>query len=223
MACQHDRAGGGLTRRGRVRRRLRQLGAMGFLRDALASMGRRGLDPHQIPSYAQFGEDRILGGLFGSQADGWYVDVGCNHPIKYSNTWLLYRRGWKGLCVDGNAAFARLHARHRPRSSFACAVVANSSEPVEFLIPRASDLIAGIGESRAGPWARERNDCEVRSIRPERLDVLLERHGVPHEFDLLTIDVEGHESEVLASFDLATWRPGGRMWSPARFTARTAP
>ncbi len=38
------------------------------------------------------------------------------------------------------------------------------------------------------------------------LDDLLERNGVKH-IDFLSIDVEGHQKEVLDGFDLQRWRP----------------
>jgi len=31
---------------------------------------------------------------------GIYLDIGCAHPIKYSNTYLLEQRGWAGVCID---------------------------------------------------------------------------------------------------------------------------
>ena len=31
---------------------------------------------------------------------GIYLDIGCYHPIKDSNTALLYKNGWKGINVD---------------------------------------------------------------------------------------------------------------------------
>ena len=33
---------------------------------------------------------------------GKYVDIGCYHPIKYSNTALLYKKGWTGINIDLN-------------------------------------------------------------------------------------------------------------------------
>ena len=32
--------------------------------------------------------------------NGIYIDVGCNHPIKFNNTYLLYKRGWSGINID---------------------------------------------------------------------------------------------------------------------------
>ena len=39
------------------------------------------------------------------------------------------------------------------------------------------------------------------------LDDILDEACAPAPFDFLSIDVEGHELEVLSGFDLARWRP----------------
>ena len=39
------------------------------------------------------------------------------------------------------------------------------------------------------------------------LDSVLEQAGAPEGFDFLSVDVEGHEIEVLRGFDIARWRP----------------
>ena len=51
--------------------------------------------------YSQFGEDKILNELIPNNfTNGLYVDVGCFHPKKYSNTYMLFRRGWRGINID---------------------------------------------------------------------------------------------------------------------------
>ena len=50
--------------------------------------------------YADNGEDIIIQGLFNHKKDGFYIDVGCYHPIRASLTHLLYKKGWKGVNVD---------------------------------------------------------------------------------------------------------------------------
>ena len=50
--------------------------------------------------YADNGEDIIIQGLFNHKKDGYYIDVGCYHPIRASLTHLLYKKGWKGVNID---------------------------------------------------------------------------------------------------------------------------
>ena len=51
-------------------------------------------------SYAISNVDLIIDRLFSKKKKGIYIDVGCNHPIKYNNTYLLHKRGWTGINID---------------------------------------------------------------------------------------------------------------------------
>lgn len=51
-------------------------------------------------SYSQSGEDVLLYKLLGdltNKSDIDYVDVGANHPSDISNTYLLHRKGFRGV------------------------------------------------------------------------------------------------------------------------------
>ena len=51
-------------------------------------------------SFSQGSMDLILEHIFKNKNNGFYVDVGCQHPIKNNNTYLLYKRGWSGVNID---------------------------------------------------------------------------------------------------------------------------
>jgi Methyltransferase FkbM domain len=67
----------------------------------------------------------------------------------------------------------------------------------------------------AGPLSSLDRSGMAPSAVPERvievpvrtLDGILEEASAPAGFDFLSIDVEGHELDVLRGFDLARWRP----------------
>jgi hypothetical protein len=67
----------------------------------------------------------------------------------------------------------------------------------------------------AVPYSSVNPDLVVAEVRantsievPVRtLDDILVDAGAPVPIDFLSIDVEGHETEVLAGFDIAHWRP----------------
>jgi hypothetical protein len=73
---------------------------------------------HSQPSFSQFGEDLVLQILLQPGREGTYVDVGANHPIKGSNTFRLYLRGWNGLAIDPNPSFASEFKKFRPRDRY---------------------------------------------------------------------------------------------------------
>ena len=50
-----------------------QLGWGKFFKYVISGAVKRALDPHMIPSFSQFGEDRLLDNYFGDRVQGFYV------------------------------------------------------------------------------------------------------------------------------------------------------
>src|SRR5438045_8009791 len=69
---------------------------------------------HVNLSFSQFGEDLAVLRHFEDRV-GYFVDVGAHHPIRLSNTYLLYRCGWSGINVDANPDGIELFRKKRPR------------------------------------------------------------------------------------------------------------
>ena len=53
-------------------------------------------------TYSQTGEDLILDILLKDKPKGFYIDIGGNHPKKFNNTFLFYKKGWDGINVEPN-------------------------------------------------------------------------------------------------------------------------
>lgn len=159
-------------------------------------------------SFAQHGEDTLLLGLLRKLgARGPYADVGCNHPFRLSNTYLLYRQGWRGVCIDPLPRFTSLYRRWRPEDRFLCAGVGSAEGTLpfhEFESDVLSTFDAALAEGYVRQGYRRRRRLEV-PIRP--LDALLGEAGVQAPLSLLSIDIEGREADALRSIDLAHWRP----------------
>jgi FkbM family methyltransferase len=162
----------------------------------------------QSGSYAQHGEDRaLLEMLQGESVHGPYVDLGCNHPFKLSNTYLLYLHGYSGLCIDPLPRFRPLYARWRPKDCFMTVAIGEQAGELpffEFESDVLSTVDAGLAASyQAQGWRLRR----INSVRIERLDSVLEQARLTGPISLLSIDIEGHELPALHSLDLARWRP----------------
>ncbi len=185
---------------------LHQVGPFHFMRVVLFEAVRRGLSPHTTLSYAQSGEDLVIDNLLGHRKMGFYVDVGCNHPIKISNTYRFYLRGWRGIAIDANAEFAKYFAELRPRDIFVTSCVSDKIREVDFRIYN-SRALSSVGETKFYD-----NDLHYKLERIERLETaslneILARYCAPQKFELLSIDVEGHDFEVLRSIDLNRYQP----------------
>ena len=51
-------------------------------------------------SYAMDNEDIAVLNYFKDKKNGFYVDVGCYHPIHRNNTYVLYKKNWNGINID---------------------------------------------------------------------------------------------------------------------------
>ena len=86
-------------------------------------------------SYSQEGEDVVLARIFDGRSTGFYVDIGCYHPIRYSNTYLFYRRGWRGINVDATPGVKTNFQKIRPRDiNIESFVSADSSQRQFYLL-----------------------------------------------------------------------------------------
>lgn len=158
--------------------------------------------------YSQFGEDVVIVSLFGPHR-GFYVDVGANHPKRYSNTALLYERGWKGMNIDPNKQAISLFKKIRPHDiNIHAGVGVNSDTAVYYrfsdpAVNTFSDKSAE--EMRKKHWLVELPSVKV-SIRPLK-DILFENLPKDISIDFLNIDVEGFDFEVLQSNDWNLFHP----------------
>ena len=82
-------------------------------------------------SYSMDGEDIFLNDYFKDKTKGFYVDVGCYHPIHRNNTYLLHKRGWCGINIDIHQFSIDLFNYLRPKDFNCNFAVSNKNEIVE--------------------------------------------------------------------------------------------
>lgn len=149
--------------------------------------------------YSQGNEQGLIEAVLGGQARGFYIDVGAHDPVRYSNTYALYQRGWSGLCLEPNPALhPRFHAA-RPRDRLLAAAASDRDGSAHLHLGRHS-----VHSSLAHSEARHVDSLEV-SVR--RLDSLLAELRIADPIDLISVDTEGTELEVLDGLDLSRHRP----------------
>jgi FkbM family methyltransferase len=159
-------------------------------------------------SYSQHREDlALLKLLQDSPTRDPYLDVGCNHPFKLSNTFALYQQGWRGLCIDPLPRFAALYRRWRPEDRFANLAVGEAAGELPFY-EFESDVLSTLDDRLAAQYQTQGYRLRSRStVQIVRLDSVLERCGIQGPISLLSIDIEGHELPALRSLDLERWQP----------------
>jgi FkbM family methyltransferase len=167
-------------------------------------------DPDMQPSlcYGQDGEDLILNRLLDGQTQGFYVDVGAHHPVRFSNTYLFYKRGWRGINIDAMPGSMKKFDKVRPRDiNIECGVAGSLGKLMyyRFNEPALNTFDPAEAEHKNKPPYQLIDTVEVAV---ERLDALLARHlPTGLQIDFLSVDVEGKDEEVLRSNDWSRYRP----------------
>ena len=169
-------------------------------------------------------EKELVWKFFGQKRDGVFVEVGANDPVAGSQTWLLEQNGWRGVLVEPQASLCEKLRAARPRSRvFQVACSRPGSEGEADLILTEYDGNATLKPQRDSHGI---NYVGTERVRITTLDSVLQAAGVSH-IDFASLDVEGHEIEVMRGFSFENYRPsliliedGVRDLSKHRFLKR---
>ena len=155
-------------------------------------------------NFSQSNEEIILNKLFSGIKNGFYIDVGCHHPRRFSNTALLYKNGWNGINIDASAKNLKLFNVFRKRDKNVKALISEKSENLKFYYFNESALNGILSQSKVDSLKDlGYKVIDQQFITTQRLDDILVTCKVPNKtIDLLDIDVEGYDFQVLKSIDL---------------------
>lgn len=146
--------------------------------------------------YAQFGEDAVLLELFKNKDNGVYVDVGAHHPYRYSNTYLLYKKGWHGVNIDPNPHTIALFNKARPNDKNICAGAGRAGMLTYY---RFSDpAVNTFTKEEAEKW---KGKSFLKFLGTTEVEVKPLSEFVEGPVDLYSIDAEGMDLEVLQSYN----------------------
>jgi len=147
--------------------------------------------------YADNGEDIIIQGLFNHKRDGFYIDVGCYHPIRASLTHLLYKKGWKGVNIDISKDTINLFNIARPNDKNINIGIADK-EGEDFYY-QSSHI------NQANSFKFYDNVKKVK-VQITTLDNIIKNLGI-EKIDFLNIDVEYRDFKALQGLNLNNVRP----------------
>lgn len=156
-------------------------------------------------SHSQNREDVILWRALGHVENGFYIDVGANHPCDDSVTKAFYDRGWCGINIEPLPSHLEELKNQRTRDiNLGIAVGAEQGELEIFNTP-----IRGLATASASvAQGHQSRGLKIESLRVpvQRLEDIW-RANVTGPVHFLKIDVEGFEEEVLKGMDLTQQRP----------------
>ena len=160
--------------------------------------------------FSQSGEDEFLNNnYFLNKKDGIYIELGALDGVLYSNTKFFEDNlNWKGILIEPHPyKFLNLLV-NRPNNYLFNNLVSCSSEDVvfRFFVDNYSG-VSGVEQTlpkeHFNNFFNSINEPQDRIIiKPKSLTEIVKETDIKH-INLLSLDVEGHEYEVLLSWDFS--------------------
>jgi FkbM family methyltransferase len=161
--------------------------------------------------YSQFGEDKILFEMFQRKTSGFCVEVGANNGVDDSTSLFFEQIGWNCILVEPNPSLCQKIRAVRNGLLYEYAA-SNQSDTRTLYVVEGAARSDGLSTISTNEEVHDtiKNHGFVSSavqVRTMTLDEILIDAQVNCNIDFISIDVEGHEYEVLEGFSLEKWRP----------------
>ena len=151
-------------------------------------------------------EDTEILNYFKKKKNGFYVDVGCYHPIHRNNTYLLHKQDWKGINIDVSQFSIDLFNYLRPNDlNYNCAI-SNKNEIVKIFYQKELSQLSTIENEQAKKVFQ--GNIKEKEIQAFTLDEILKKDKFKDaKIDFLNIDVEGADFKVLEGLSFDKFKP----------------
>jgi FkbM family methyltransferase len=162
--------------------------------------------------YSQFGEDKILFEIFQRKTSGVCVEVGANNGVDDSTSLFFEKIGWKCILIEPNPILCQMIRSTRNALLYECAASDRRGVATLYVAEGAEkshgvSMISVEEEEARNKIKSYGFTCRPVQVDTRTLDNILAELKFSSGIDFVSIDVEGHELEVLKGFSLERWRP----------------
>ena len=161
---------------------------------------------HKRISYSYGGIDALVENIFKDKNKGFYVDIGCGHPIKNNNTYLLSKKNWFGVNIDLDIDNIDLFNIYRPSDLNITTAISDEVGEVDLFFYHSKSAINTINKQTAD--YQKAKISNIKKIKTNTLNSVLNNSKYSNlQIDLLSIDIEGSEFLALKNFDFNKYNP----------------
>jgi hypothetical protein len=156
-------------------------------------------------SYSISNVDLVINRIFSKINKGIYIDLGCNHPIKYNNTYLLHKRGWNGINIDSDLTSIKTFNKFRKKDFNIKALISSDKNKMKYYFYHDRSALNTV----------DKYLMKSRKIKPKKIittetttldDIIKKSPFKNKKINLLSIDIENHEYEALKKFKFKNYK-----------------
>jgi len=160
--------------------------------------------------YGQVEEDKLLyNNYFKDKKNGTYIELGAIDGVDFTNTKFFEDTlNWTGILIEPNPNMFKYLKQHRPNNFLFNDLVSCDTEELKFkyFIEGGDVAVSGVESSLTEyheQWFCHKKELQrTILIKPKTLTEIVKSTNITH-IDFLSLDVEGHELEVLKSWDFS--------------------
>jgi FkbM family methyltransferase len=136
------------------------------------------------------------------------LDIGAHHPFIYSNTALLYKLGWIGINIDAFPGSMKLFNKVRKRDLNLEIGISSQKSDLDFYIFEERELNTFDREIYKMQVSRGKVFECTKKIQCLTFNAIIEKYVTSNNsIDLITIDIEGHELNVIKTINFNLIHP----------------
>jgi len=160
---------------------------------------------------SQEGEDILVKRLLKSNyfKQGFFVDVGAYDPVKLSNTFHYYLRGWRGINIDPNPIMKERFDDVRPLDINVNMGVSSHGGSLAYHMFKEGAFNTFSSEQAQSIIDSNKSEyLGVQTVQVDKLsEILSDNLPDKQKITYMNIDVEGWEIEILESNDWSKYKP----------------
>ena len=161
---------------------------------------------HKKISYSYGGIDSLILDIFKNQKNGFYLDIGCGHPIKNNNTYLLNKKGWSGINIDLDEENIDLFNSYRKKDVNLATAVSDKEGETDLYFYHSKSALNTISKENAD--FQKAKVSSIKKIKTQTINKIIENSPFKdRKIDFLSVDVEGSELAILKNFDFTKYSP----------------
>jgi len=177
--------------------------------------------------FSQLGEEKIIDNILERishkhKFEKYYVDIGCYNPIRFSNTYKLYQKGWSGIVIEPNINKTKYWKSIRPNDLIINSALVPESyggktieiykngdnDPTESTIKKNSE--SQKYHSKIIKLSDINLICEKKLFKPFFLNIdieasedkiILDLKNIKHVFPLICVELLINESDNFSIFN----------------------
>ena len=153
-------------------------------------------------SYSISNVDLIIDRMFSKIKNGIFIDLGCNHPIKFNNTYLLYKRGWRGINIDlDKKSIEEFNQIRNEDYNVQSLISTTKAEEKEIYFYHTRSAINTVSDELISYRKTDKEKVQITKKKTDTLENVIDESPYKNKkINFLSIDIENHEYEALKNF-----------------------